>query len=221
MNRHSIMARFICITGICLSCLVVLGCSDEPDLEYRFENADGRIRGNIRDMSTDTRDFALYYLLPTDRHALEILHQRKWIDCPIVFSSVFASHGSRGYSPRVRVEWFDAGYSATGLLLVDAKGRRYEFSNLFAWTPEIKEEVKYSVYLTRGIFIKLDGGMPWDDQEFLKSSIWPVITLPVDIFSGEIEVGLLLEDGTETNTVKAWVGDDFLSRESHDSQAEG
>ena len=204
---------FFYLKGLLLAGVIftaISGCSQKYSQENRFRRTKTFLEDNIDELQDDHSKAAVQYIVPAYRHALEILKQRRFLTHPTIYACVFAGHGSRGYSPRLSIQWLESDCSVTGIFFIDTHGKRYEFTDLFAWPEELRKVVHAYFWRVRFICLRLQGGCAWDDQEFLATTSGPVIAVPVEIFKGPIKVGLITSDGKDTNIIKAWVNKDFL-----------
>ena len=192
---------------------LIYGCSDEPTLKDKIELTKNHFKETIEDLEKQLNPYRKKYSLPAYRRALRLLETNTNFEKPILLVARFVSRNHyRGYYPVCGLIWLESGLNTKGIRITDEEGRTWVF-DVFKWPKdeEEKKEITYLLSRRHTVLVDIEGGRKSDDQEFASKHPFPPLKIPIDVFRGKMKVGLITQDGTHTESIDAYITEDFLS----------
>jgi len=188
-----------------------VGCSKKQDKVV--EATKGRLQEGIKRCRKRPNLCRTSYIIPAYQRALEVLESGISLDPPVPFIAIFFQkvyHDSPVPRCLCFLDWLDEDFDVRGLALVDEAGTHWRY-DLFKWSAEDKEEFDRTLWLGKLIGVDVKGVRSWRQPPSLAKYPTELITVPPEIFRGKLKVGLITNDGKESELIDAWIAADFLA----------
>ncbi|MCD4737472.1 MAG: hypothetical protein K8R53_15620 [Bacteroidales bacterium] len=211
MEIKNILLIIVLLISIC----PILGCSKkESKLKSRIEVAEGQIHSfiesNKRVLKNNPKNAAKIYSITALEKGLGVIDSKSFLQCPVLLRVIFSSMTRKGCPPVCDLFWLEDGLNAKGIVVIDNNDKKYEFDNVFIWTQEEKEFFKSTICRFPIVLVIIDKHQKWIDPKMISEYHLPLIRLPLNVFRGKLKVGLIMQDGSHTELIDAYIPPGFL-----------
>jgi len=182
------------------------GCNRESADQKRVNNAKESAYRMLAHagMTEAPGVFVTRHLGPGLSRGISLLDSPRWEEPAILVVQILLEPpGGRGY-----IIALDARFRARGVFIRNDRGYKGRFP-VTQWTQEELEEF----FKEPPVIMRQTFRIEFDDDDCgtgpsassRKDTIPPLVIVPSDFLSGDVEVGLVLEDGSETEPVSAYI----------------
>lgn len=195
--------------------LLISGCNKEKGLtlEERIESAKCQLITGIKEENDflvhNPNKYSKEFPIPNFERGLRSLKSRSFLERPLLLCAKFSTKTDKGCPPFCALTWLEEGFNTKGIVIVDEMGKEYEYEN-FVWDSKLKDWYSSTVRRDQGVLVIVKGYNKWVDPKVISESFWPPINLPIDAFRGKLKVGLIMQDGSHTELIDAYIPPGFI-----------